>query len=53
MAYGRERLIQPRSSAGFARATGSGGGFGGGRRGPLRRSGMGEHVVVVYGKEPA
>jgi hypothetical protein len=39
------------SSAGFARAVGSGGGFGGGRRGPLRRSGMGEHIVMIYGRE--
>ncbi len=43
--------VQAGSSAGFARAIGSGGGFGGGRRGPLRRSGMGEHIVMIYGKD--
>jgi hypothetical protein len=53
MVSGRERLMPAHSGAGFARASDSGGGFGGGRRGPLRRSGMGEHIVVVYGKEPA
>src|SRR5439155_5107956 len=39
------------SSAGFARASRVGGGFGGGRLGPLRRSGMGEHIVMIYGRE--
>ena len=42
-----------RSGAGFARAIDSGGGVGGGRRGPRRRSGMGEHIVMIYGTEPA
>src|SRR2546428_87592 len=41
------------SSAGFARASRVGGGFGGARLGPLRRSGMGEHIVMIYGKDPA
>jgi hypothetical protein len=40
-------------SAGFARAIDAGGGIGGGLDGPLRWSGMGEHVVMIYGKEPA
>src|SRR5207249_3344026 len=37
------------SGAGLPRATRVGGGLGGERLGPLRRSGMGEHIVMIYG----
>jgi len=45
-------VLSTGSSAGFARAIDAGGGIGGGLEGPLRWSGMGEHVVMIYGREP-
>jgi len=51
-AAGLDLVISASSSAGFARAIACGGGVGGGLDGPLRRSGMGEHVVMIYGRGP-
>jgi hypothetical protein len=49
--YGGGREIWRRSSAGFARAIDVGEVWEGAIWAPSEPSGMGEHIVVVYGRE--